>query len=481
MPLPTQAIFPGLLESTYRRELQNLFSKNVLARLWAKDTSLWPAEDYQAESMESNLSWLDLPEQLGPLLARVVARAAKLEPPGFEDLVFVTMGVSSLAAESILRLPAASLGKRTFLLDTIDPDSVRAFDGMLDFGTTLFVFANKSGKPIETHSLLLYFLERLKMMGIHSPAHHFITLTEEKSYLGQLAGEYDFLDSFLDPPGIHGHYSSLIHFNFFLAALCRLDPGDLLARTQSMRDACGPSAPGEANPAASLGAFLAAAEIEGLDRLVFFSTDSLKSVARRIGYQVGASTGKRGHGIVPIFGQPSYRLEVLQQGCFAAILKMAGEEAQELTRRHDELRGAGVPMVTIELNGPEELAVELFKWEIATALACSQLAVDPFHDPDIRESRSRTVQILEQFAAKRQSPAPATRVREGEIELYAEGQIRQQISALNMTEALRTFLGLRHPQAISRCCPLWALGRPKKSYSAGFVTGSKPLWACRCW
>jgi hypothetical protein len=45
----------SLLESAYRRELQNLLSKNVLARLWAKDTSLWPAEDYQAESMESNL------------------------------------------------------------------------------------------------------------------------------------------------------------------------------------------------------------------------------------------------------------------------------------------------------------------------------------------------------------------------------------------------------------------------------------------
>ena len=462
MPLPTQAIFTGLLESAYRRELQNLFSKNVLAQLWAKDTSLWPAEDYQAESMESNLGWLDLPEQLGPLLSRVAARAAKIEPAGFEDVVFVTMGVSSLAAESILRLPAARLGKRTFLLDTIDPDSVRAFDEMLHFDTTLFVFANKSGKLIETHSLLLYFLERLKMMGIHSPAHHFITLTEENSFLGQLAVEYDFLDSFLDPPGIHGRYSSLIHFNFFLAALCRLDPSGLLARTQSMRDACGPSTPGEANPAVSLGAFLAAAEIEGLDRLVFFNTDSLKPVACRIGYLVGASTGKKGHGIVPIFGQPSYSLEMLQQGCFAAILKMAGEEAQELTRRHDELRGAGVPMVTIELNGPEELAIELFKWEIATALACSQLTVDPFHDPDIRESRSRTVQILEQIATKRQSPAPATRVREGEIELYAEGETRQQISALNMTEALRTFFGLRHPQGYIALLPFVGFGEAPK-------------------
>jgi transaldolase/glucose-6-phosphate isomerase len=462
LPLPTQAIFPGFLQSAYRRELQNLSANNALARLWAKDASLWPAEPYQTESLKSNLRWLDLPGQLGPLLARVAARAAKVEPAGFEDVVFVTMGDSNLAAESILRLPAAKRGTRTFLLDNIDPDSVRDFDEMLHLDRTLFVFANKSGKHIEAHSLLLYFLERLRMLGIHSPARHFVSLTEENSYLAQLAGGYDFLDNFLDPPGIHGRYSSLIHFNFFLAALCRLHLGDLLARTQSMRDACGPSVSGEANPALSLGAFLAAAEIEGLDRLVFFSTDSLKPVARRIGYLVGASTGKKGRGIVPIFGRSSYRLEMLQQGCFAAILKMAGEEDRELGRRHDELRAAGVPMVTIELNGPEELAVELFKWEIATALACSQLGVNPFHDPDIRESRTRTVQILEQIATKRQSPASATRAREGEVELYAEGGTRRQISTLNMTEALRTFFGLRHPQGYIALLPFVGFGESQK-------------------
>jgi len=313
----------------------------------------------------------------------------------------------------------------------------------------------------------MYFLERLKMMGIHSPAHHFITLAEENSYLGQLAGEYDFLDSFLDPPGIHGRYSSLIHFNFFLAALCRLDPSGLLARTQSMRDACGPSAPGEATLRYRSVRLLASAEIEGLDRLVFFTTDSLKPVARRIGYLVvGASTSKKGRGIVPIFGRSLYGLELLQQGCFAAILNMAGEEDRELGRRYDELRGAGVPMVTIELNGPEELAVELFKWEIATALACSQLAVDPFHDPDIRESRSRTADIgpdcdQASISCTRHSCTRHAR-REGEIELYAEGETRQQISTLNMTEALRTFFGLRHPQGYIALLPLWALGRPKK-------------------
>src|SRR5713226_3476792 len=446
LTLPTQAIFPGLLESAYRRELQYLSVNNAIARLWAKDPSLWPTEEYQAGSVKGNLRWLDLPDQLEPLLARVAACAAKIESAGFEDVVFVGMGDSRLAAKAVFRLSAAKLGKSAFLLANIDPDSVRALDGMLHFDRTLFIIANKSGTQIETHSLLLYFLGRLKMLGIHSPERHFVILSEENSYLGELTGEYDFLDSFLDPPGIHGRYSSLLHFNFFLASLCRLDPGVLLARAKLMRDACGPSAPRGTNPALALAALLAAAEVEGLDRFVFFSTDSLKPVARRIGYLVAASTGKQGRGIIPIFGGPSSRIAMFQREFFVVLLKMTGEDEPELGKRYDELRAAGVPIVTIELHGPEELAVEPFKWEIATALACSRLGVDPFRDPDIRESRTRTAQILEHMAVGRQSASPTVRVREEEIELYAEGETRRQISTLNMAESLHSFFGLRHPE-----------------------------------
>jgi transaldolase/glucose-6-phosphate isomerase len=462
LSLPKQAIFPGLLETAYRRELQNLSATNALARLWAKDASLWPAEQFQAESLKSNLRWLDLPAQLAPLLARVAARAAMIEPAGFEDVVLVAMGESNLAAKSILRLPAAKLSKRTFLLDTIDPDSLRAFNQNLPLDKTLFIFASKSGKHIEAHSLLLYFLERLRTAGLPSPERHFVILAEENSYLGELAGEYEFLDSFFDPPGIHGRFSSLIHFNFFLAALCRLDPGNLLARTLAMRDACGPSAPQGANPALSLAAFLAAAEIEAPDRLCFFTTDTLNPVARRIGSLVGASTGKDSQGIIPIFGRPSYELAMLRKGCVVVILKMAPDENPELRKRGAELREAGVPMVTIDLNSPEELAAELFKWEIATVLACSLLEVNPFHDPDVRESRARTVEILEQIATNRQSPASTVRVREGEIELYAEGETRQQISTLNMAEALRTFFALRHLQGYIALLPFLSYGESQK-------------------
>jgi len=460
--LPTQAILPGPLEKAFRQELQNLSDNHAISRLWAKDHSLWPVEPFQVESLKNNLRWLDLPGQLEPLLARVVARAAMIEPAGFEDVVFITMGNSDLAARSVLRLPDARLGERTFLLDTIDPDAVRAFDRMLRLEKTLFIFVSKTGKNIETHSLLLYFLQRLKAAGVPAPASHIVTLTEENSYLGELAREYDFVDAFLDPPGINGRYSSLIHFNFFLGALCRLDTTALLERTHAMREVCSRAAPVESNPAASLAAFLAAAQNAALDRMALFSPRILQPATLRIGCLVGASTGKKGQGFIPIYGRRTHELSVPQRGSFAIVLSLLGKEDPEVAVRSAALREAGVPMVTIQLNAPDELAAELFKWEIATALACSRLDIDPFHDPDVRESRTRFAQIIEQLAGKKQFPAPSVRVREQSVELFAEGETRQQLSTLNMFEALRTFFGLRQPTSYIAVLPFLSFGDTQK-------------------
>lgn len=463
MSLPVQAIFPGVLENAYRREFRNLTILDAVPRLWTKDISLWPAEEYQRESVKNNLGWLDLPAQLGPLMARVAARAKEVEAAGFEDVVFVTMGGSNQAAETILRLPSAKLAKRTFLLDNIDPDSVRTLEGTLHFEKTLFIFVTKSGKAIESHSLFLYFLEKLKMRGSSSPARHFVALTEENSYLSQLAAQYQFQDSFLEPQGIHGRFSSLIHFNLLLAALCRLDPSDLLARAQSMRDACGPSAPLDSNPALSLAALLAAAEMEGMNRIAFLITDRLKPVSRRIGYLVGASTGKGGRGIVPVFASSSDGPQLLRQGCLIARLRMAGEEDGDLARKYEQFREAALPVVSIELNGPEELGAELFKWEIATALACALLQVDPFHDPDVRESRARALKTLERITLGQHGPSPAVRVREGEVELHVEGETRRQISTLGMAHALGTFFDLREHDGYLALLPFFGMDENRQA------------------
>jgi hypothetical protein len=93
------------------------------------------------------------------------------------------------------------------------------------------------------------------------------------------------------------------------------------------------------------------------------------------------------------------------------------------------------------MKSPEELGVEVFKWEIATALACVPLNVNPFDEPDVRESREKVSAMLKEMSSKRERPARPARVRERGIDVYAEAGTRLQISTLNLSDALRTFPG----------------------------------------
>ena len=243
MPLSTQEVHPRSLEPAYRKELSKLAADNAVSRLWAKDVTLWPHPPALKKRDTSLLNWLDLPQRMSEYMPRVVASAQVLEKSGFETLVFVGMGASNLAADAVSRMAVTTRGQRFIVFDSIDPRSIQKLSSTLDWATTLFVFASKSGKLMEMHGLLLYFLDKLKAAGIAQPGHHFVAVTDENSYLAQLGKEYRFHDIFLDPPGITGRFSSLIHFDLLLSAIGRVPPDVLSARSVAMQAACGSSVP----------------------------------------------------------------------------------------------------------------------------------------------------------------------------------------------------------------------------------------------
>ncbi len=443
MQRSTQVVNAGLLENAYRREYQKLVAANALSRLWAKDLTLWPEEERRRGSPKNNLAWLDLPQRLGPYMTLVVQHTGGLEEAGFKDLVFVGMGSANLAAETVANLPISKRGNRFFVLDSTDPSAIRNVEKELDLHHTLFAFASKSGKHIETHSLLLYFMVRLRASGVKSPGLHFLAGTEENSYLVELARGYGFRGIFLDPPGISGRYSSLIHFGLLLSTLCRVDPSIILDRVTVMHEACSAKADSGTNPAVALGAWLAAGALEGNGRLLLLTSRSLSPFSDLIAQAVGTSTGKGGRGILPIAGDVPGNLEVFHHKSLAAEITMRGEDATRTKEAVDSLARAGVPLVRIEIGGPEDLGAELFKWEVGSALACANLGVDPFEEPDTQDAREKTSEILGALSTNHVLPAPTVRVREGGIELYAEKVARQEISTLNLGEALRTFFELR--------------------------------------
>lgn len=273
--------------------MQHLASAGTVERLWAKDGSLWPHTKEQKRLIANNLNWLDLPDQIGPYMMRAAALAATAEREGFRDLVFIAMGDSNLAAEAVAQAGSSQRPQRFFLLDSTDPAAIGRVSEQLDLDRTLFVFASKSGKRIETHALLLYFLDQLKLHRAREPGKSVVAVTEDGSYLSELAITYDFLGTFLDPPGIKGRYSSLIHFGLLLSAVWRVDPQELVVRAKSMRELC-KRAPEDDNPAAQLAAFLAAAEDSGNDKLLLLGSKTLQASTYRVAQLVGASTSKGG-------------------------------------------------------------------------------------------------------------------------------------------------------------------------------------------
>lgn len=446
MSLPRQAVHPGTLEKAYRRELDNLVATQAVRRLWAKDPSLWPADEDQKKTLSANLSWLDLPERIGPYMTKVADFADQLEAEGFEDAVFVALGDSSLAAETISQLPLPMRWKHLFVLDSTDPATLRNLEDQLNLERTIFIFASKSGKRIEGHALLLYFLEQFRVKTIQNPGRHFVAVTEEGTYLAQMAKQYNFRGAFFDPPGIRGRYSALIHFGLLLSGLCRLTPASLLFNAASISEVCRHAELKDANPALSLAAFLTAAAKAGHNRLLLFGTASLAALAHRVAQLVGVSTSKEGKGLIPISVEAPWEVKDYQQKCIAATFTMQGDEDLSIKQILQDPDNSSLPCVSIELASAEELGAELFKWEIATALACALLNTNPFIEPDLRESASAGAQILETLARTGELPPRTVRVREAGIELYAEGDTRQQISTLSLPEALRTFFETRNPE-----------------------------------
>jgi hypothetical protein len=56
----------------------------------------------------------------------------------------------------------------------------------------------------------------------------------------------------------------------------------------------------------------------------------------------------------------------------------------------NRLRKAGHPLLTQDIQDNYALGSEYYRWEVATAIACSILGVNAFDQPDVQDSKNRT-------------------------------------------------------------------------------------------
>src|SRR5262245_26358081 len=120
------------------------------ARLWNRDASLWTGAD-EAKW----LGWLDVVAAQQARAAELKAFAAEIKAEGFNHVLLLGMGGSSLAPEVLETVFGHADGSpQLHVLDSTDPAQVLAFEKKVDLARTLFVVSSKSGSTLEPNIFL---------------------------------------------------------------------------------------------------------------------------------------------------------------------------------------------------------------------------------------------------------------------------------------------------------------------------------------
>jgi transaldolase / glucose-6-phosphate isomerase len=436
MPNPPTWTLPADLDAAVRTTVRDWTEQGKVARLWARDATLWTGTDEA-----SWLGWLGIvDEQLARVddLRRVAQNARQA---GFAHVLLLGMGGSSLCPE-VLRMTFGALPGWPALsvLDSTDPAQVRAAEARVDLGRTLCVVSSKSGTTLEPNIFKEYFFERVRdTVGPATSADRFIAITDPGSKLEDVARTDRFRHVFHGVPSIGGRYSALSDFGMAPAALMGLDVERLLREAQAMVRACAVRGPAEENPGAVLGAILGVLASHGRDKVTLVAAPGIHDLGAWLEQLLAESTGKAGKGLIPVDREPLGPPELYGRDRLFVYLRLRSAPDVAQDRAVASLQAAGHPVVRIEVPEPYQIAAEFFRWEFATAVAGAILGINPFDQPDVEASKVATRRLTDEFEKTGRLPAEMPILEADGVRLFADPR-----NAAELAAAERTLPGLLH-------------------------------------
>ena len=428
---------PQELQISVEKVLTEWETSGKVARLWARDASLWTDADEA-----SWLGWLDIVEEQANHLEALAAHARDVESGGYSDALLLGMGGSSLGPEVLSQtFGQQPLHPRFHVLDSTDPAQVRSFEQRVDLSRTLFIVASKSGTTLEPNALLKYFFDEVEHMVGPEAGTRFMAITDPDSRLEHQASELGFLHVFHGVPDIGGRFSALSHFGLVPAATMGLDVERLLAGALSMVEACRTEAPLSENPGVALGAVLGAGWQQGRDKVTLIASPGIADLGAWLEQLIAESTGKEGKALIPVDGETLIDAASYGADRIFVHLRLDGAPNDEQEEAIGQLEAAGHPVVRITLEDEYALGGEFFRWELATAVAGSIMGINPFNQPDVEASKIATRRLTSAFEATGNLPPETPVLVEQGIKLFADSGYVAQLTAQDDTEmSLEAFL-----------------------------------------
>jgi len=428
---------PPVLLQAVEAGLDDWQSNRKVERLWARDTSLWSGKDE-----DKWLGWLDIVDEQRKTNRRFTNFAAEARDAGFTHGLLLGMGGSSLCPEVLSKSFGHVDGFPEFhVLDSTDPQQVKATEEKIDVAKTLFFVSSKSGTTLEPNIFKQYFFERTReVVGKENAGNHFIAITDPGSKLRQEAEQDHFRKIFLGVPSIGGRYSALSDFGMAPAAAMGIDATRFLDAANQMVVACGANVSARNNPGAILGAVLGTAYNHGRNKITIFSSPGICDLGAWLEQLIAESTGKNGKGIIPVDREALGAPEVYGDDRVFAYLRSSDVSDREQDAAVAALEKTGQPVIRISVDHIYNLGQEFFRWEFATAVAGSIIGINPFDQPDVEASKLETRKLTEQFERTGALPSETPFFERDGIKLFADEKNSADLTAVAGEASLRAYV-----------------------------------------
>ncbi len=408
---------PEALAAGVKANIEDWRSAGKVRRLWQHDASLWTGADEA-----SWLGWLDVTAEQIAHADKLRDAVADIKKENFTDILLLGMGGSSLCPDVLTMTFGKIAGfPKLHVLDSTDPAQVKAVEKSVNLASTLFIVSSKSGTTLEPNIFKQYFFERVKQtIGADKAGSRFVAITDPGSKMQKVAEADRFRHIFYGLPSIGGRYSALSNFGVVPGAFMGLDMDGFLGRTQEMVEACGAGVPVEQNPGVLLGIVLGTAARNGHDKLTIIASPKISALGAWLEQLVAESTGKQGKGLVPVDREEVGPPQVYgNDRVFAYVrLESAPDKAQDAEVA--ALEQAGHPVVRISLADIHDLGQEFFRWEIATAVVGSIIAINAFNQPDVEASKIATRNLTDEYEKTGSLPAEKPVLEDNGIKLFTD-------------------------------------------------------------
>lgn len=429
----------------YQQELKAIREEQLLKRLWAQDAALWPAEEAASSPhLKTNLEFLRIAERLPQILAGALHADSDLQTEGLTDRVVIAFGSVYHFCKALSNLIPDTKPLKFIILDSGHPSAIREVENQAESSRMLVALVNKSAYRLEDHALFLYFQKKLESEVAGPTAGKFVAASDAHTFLARTAAEYHFRYFLELPSGIVATYCSVIHLALLLKVFAGIDLDVLRVACREMIKAEASADPAIETPACQIAAFLSATVESGRPFVYLQSSCALAPFASALSRLLGASMGKHG-GVFPLVNIIPCVTESWESAASFIVFRNGAKKEPEVEECIVRLRKRSAPFLEVTVADPLDLLRHTFRWQIATVLASARLSLDPFDLTEPRAARTLAAEMLNTLSPQNDTLQRRPRIQEKQIQLFAEGRARQEISQLNLAECLVSFF--EHRQA----------------------------------